>query len=344
MDIFVIGIGAIDVIHQVKEYPQDSSDQNNEKKVRGTKNAVLSMTPLSTHRGGNGTNALVVCAQLVNNSCKWIGTCTDPIIDRDAAFIFNELEQVGIDCSNCQILQTGSLPTSYIVSSEETGSRTIVHSRSLPELSVEQFKHQIETYFTRTSIPNQWFHFEGRDMVNVLEMVRFLRSYRLLGCFIISVEIESLRQDWNYGKELVALSDFAFVSKDFVQSKLRMETATRFLNEMRRENLQFSKAIFCPWGSEGVYYITSSSKVTHYTPTKSLSKVVDSVGAGDTFIGATIASLVKSSSIHQAAAFACNVATAKCAQEGLIFAPDVLNTWISSWNANEKQKIPPTDE
>ncbi|KAE9028235.1 hypothetical protein PF005_g1938 [Phytophthora fragariae] len=52
----------------------------------------------------------------------------------------------GVDCSLASIEAEGGMPVSYILSSRATGSRTIVHSRNLAELSYEAFTKQLALY------------------------------------------------------------------------------------------------------------------------------------------------------------------------------------------------------
>ncbi|KAE8906478.1 hypothetical protein PF003_g9915 [Phytophthora fragariae] len=71
---------------------------------------------------------------------------TDPAIDSEAAFVYADLSAHGVDCSLASIEAEGGMPVSYILSSRATGSRTIVHSRNLAELSYEAFTKQLALY------------------------------------------------------------------------------------------------------------------------------------------------------------------------------------------------------
>lgn len=105
----------------------------------------------------------------------------------------------------------------YILASKATGSRTIVHSRDLEELSVGDFQVAAEKLLfgcnkdaSHVESPKPlWFHFEGRNMEAVLEMMQFIRERSRNAR--ISVEIEALRYDWKLAKRS-ALRKLVFIS------------------------------------------------------------------------------------------------------------------------------------
>ena len=54
--------------------------------------------------------------------------------DDHTAFCLGALRSFGVDVSLCPVVAGRSLPTSYILCSRETQSRTIMHHRDMPEL------------------------------------------------------------------------------------------------------------------------------------------------------------------------------------------------------------------
>ncbi len=65
------------------------------------------------------------------------------------------MKSYGIECSRCPVSSCGQSPTSVVLSSEETGSRTIVHNNgNLPELTTQEFIDRIDLTFYN------WIHFE----------------------------------------------------------------------------------------------------------------------------------------------------------------------------------------
>ena len=71
------------------------------------------------------------------------------------SFFLKDLKSSGIKCDNCPIVNHVQTPTSVVLCSEETGSRTIVHHNgNLPELNSEQFKNKVDLSLY------DWIHFE----------------------------------------------------------------------------------------------------------------------------------------------------------------------------------------
>ncbi|KAI9986698.1 hypothetical protein PInf_025653 [Phytophthora infestans] len=114
-------------------------------------------------RGGNAASALVVCSQL-GGRCRWLSTSTDPEKDNDAAFIHADLAAFNVDCSLAVIEKEGSMP-----------------------VSVRQ----------DVTAP-VWFHFEGRNMETVRNMMLHIREH--VPQAKISVEIEFPRYPWSLAK------------------------------------------------------------------------------------------------------------------------------------------------
>lgn len=69
--------------------------------------------------------------------------------------------------------------------------------------------------------------------------------------------------------------------------------------------------MICPWGSEGAIAVDNESDTHFAASAKPPPKVVDSLGAGDTFVSATIHSLAHGASLQDAINFGCRIAGAK---------------------------------
>ncbi|OWZ10755.1 LOW QUALITY PROTEIN: hypothetical protein PHMEG_00016346, partial [Phytophthora megakarya] len=233
----------------------------------------------------------------------------------------------------------------YIIASQATGSRTIVHSRTIAELTCEAFTAQVDRYrkeVCHNANAPVWFHFEGRNMEIVRKMMLYVREN--VPHAKISVEIEFPRYPWTLAKTLASLADYVFMSKDYLRDNIGITSADTFfdgiLTQQWDENWnQWIKAFVCPWGSDGVYYLAMAGSMTHHIPASQLDSVVESNGAGDTFIGATLAGLSRGSPLHQALTTACDVATVKCLQRGFALPPDKVLIWQRSLhNVNDEER------
>ncbi|KAG2947523.1 hypothetical protein C6341_g7096 [Phytophthora cactorum] len=297
MEVIGVGIAIIDVIHEVAAYPEEDS------KIRSLASRKC--------RGGNVTNALVVCAQL-GGRCRWLGVSTDPEKDSDAAFVHNDLAAFGVDCSLASIETQGNMPVSYIVSSRATGSRTIVHSRNLVELSYEAFVKQFTLYrgeLQEDASKPVWFHFEGRNVDATQKMMLHVREN--MPAAEMSIEIEALRNDWGSAMKLISLADYTFISKDYIRQKLACQSAEQFFEavvgkQWGNELTQHAKAFICPWGAE----------------------VVETIGAGDSFIGASLAGFSCGNvPLENVLKTACEVASAKCLKQGFALSLEEQTNW-----------------
>ncbi|KAF4036710.1 pfkB family carbohydrate kinase [Phytophthora infestans] len=319
MEVIAVGTAAIDVVHEVAAYPAEDT------KARS----------LATYkcRGGNAASALVVCSQL-GGRCRWLSTSTDPEKDNDAAFIHADLAAFNVDCSLAVIEKEGSMPVSYIVASRETGSRTIVHSRTIAELSCDAFAAQVGRYLKQVRqdvTAPVWFHFEGRNMETVRNMMLHIREH--VPQAKISVEIEFPRYPWSLAKTLASFADYVLMSKDYLRDNIQISTAGEFFEGIQEKQWgedwsRWVRAFICPWGADGVYYLDMTDSATHHIPTTQLDHVVESNGAGDSFIGATLAALSRDNvPLHLALTIACDVATVKCSQHEFKLPADKLLRW-----------------
>uniref|UniRef100_H3HC67 Serine/threonine-protein kinase ATR n=1 Tax=Phytophthora ramorum TaxID=164328 RepID=H3HC67_PHYRM len=301
MEVIAVGTGAIDVVHEVATYPKE--------------------------------DAKVVCSQL-GGRCWWLSTSTDPAKDNDAAFIHADMTDFGVDCSLAVIETEGSMPVSYILSSRITGSRTIVHSRTIAELSCEAFAKQLERYLKEVRQNMNapvWFHFEGRNMETVRQMMLHVRARAPQAK--ISVEIEFPRYPWSLAKTLASLADYVFISKDYLRDNVNLSSAQEFFEGILAQQWgeewdQWVKAFICPWGPEGVYYLEMAGSMARHIPATRLDSVVESNGAGDSFIGAALAGLSRINvPLHLVMKTACDIATTKCSQHGFKFPEDKISMW-----------------
>ena len=276
--ILAVGIATLDIINTVNQYPTEDDE------VRAVSQRLC--------RGGNATNTLTVLSQL-GHQCHWAGVLID---EPDARTIEQDLAHYQIDTTACQRLNHGKMPTSYITVSKATGSRTIVHHRDCPEYSFQAFCQINLADF-------DWGHFEGRNIAETLQMIRYLRQhYPQLPC---SVEIEKPRPDI---ETLITEVPLVMFSKQYAQANGYTQ-ASKLL-----ESLPNGLQATCTWGDAGAWYYENQT-IAHcaaFPPTT----LVDTLGAGDTFNAGLIDGLLKTPNLAQAVEKACRLAGRKCGQSG----------------------------
>lgn len=276
--ILAIGIATIDIINRVSRYPAEDDE------VR-----ALSQQRV---RGGNASNSLVVLSQL-GHQCHWAGVL---INEPDAAVVENDLTHHQVDYRHCLRLDQGKMPTSYISLSEESGSRTIVHHRDCPELPFAHFKNLAVSDF-------DWIHFEGRNIDELGQMLHWLRQhYPEIPC---SLEVEKPRPGI---EALFRLPDVLMFSRPYAQSR-GFAGAEAFLRAQSAPGL-----MSCGWGEQGAW-LRQNDEIIH-SPAFPPPRVLDTLGAGDTFNAGLISALVNEQSPQQALESACRLAGRKCGRHG----------------------------
>jgi ketohexokinase len=139
-----------------------------------------------------------------------------------------------------------------------------------------------------------WYHFEGRVPQFLLPCVAHLRVR--YPDFKISVECENPVREEMY---LVAkTADVVFFSKLWAESK-GYNNPTHFLNSIRLE-MQDDAILCCTWGDKGASILHKNplsgdewAHVHGWRPGNRTAPIIDTIGAGDTFIAGVSNALVR---------------------------------------------------
>ncbi|MTI63197.1 PfkB family carbohydrate kinase [Methylophaga sp.] len=273
-----IGIATIDIINHVSHYPAEDEEMR-----------ALSQQQV---RGGNATNTLVVLSQL-QHDCHWCGVL---INEADSAIVEQDLQRYHIKYQHCQRFNQGKMPTSYITLSEATGSRSIVHYRDCPELPFAHFSQLDLSGF-------DWLHFEGRNIDELSQMLQWVKlNYPALRC---SLEVEKPREGI---ETLFDLADVLMFSRPYAESR-GFQRADDFLH-----SLSYQALMTCTWGNHGAWL--KQDGIVSHSPSFPPPRVVDTLGAGDTFNAGLISALVNGQPARAALEQACRLAGHKCGQAG----------------------------
>ncbi len=244
-----VGIATLDIVNEVAHTPGEDEE------VRALAQRRV--------RGGNVTNTLVVLARL-GHRCTWAGTWAE---EPDARVILDDLARHGIDVNPSLGVPGGKVPTSYVTLSRENGARTIVHYRDLPEYPAAAFLELPHRAF-------QWIHFEGRAVDELGGMLHHLHEHH--PALPRSLEVEKPRPGIEALFPLVPLLVFSPV-----YARHRGFGAPEpFLRAVRETAPE--AVLVCTWGEEGAWALLSDGTLLH-APAHPPARVVDTLGAGDTF-------------------------------------------------------------
>ena len=284
MHVLGIGVATLDMIDTLASYPDEDTEQR----------ALERRYSL----GGNTANTLTVLRQL-GEQCSWAGTLAG---DQAARQVLAGLESRGIDCRWAERHPAGATPMSHILHNRSNGSRTIVHYRDLPELSVEAFG-AIEL------TPFDWLHFEARNIPACEAMMTAAR--RRHGRAPLSLEVEKERA----GIEgLFPLADVLIFSHAYARSVGCQESPQGLFERVRAANA--NAPLFCGWGESGAWLQVAEHPILRL-PAERQAQVIDTLSAGDVFNAGIIHGLLHGLEPAEALAQAIALAGRKCGRQGL---------------------------
>ncbi|XP_026142222.1 ketohexokinase-like isoform X3 [Carassius auratus] len=288
--ILSIGLVCLDIINVVDKYPEEDTDTR-----------CLSQR---WQRGGNASNTCTVLS-LLGAPCAFMGSLAPgPVAD----FIVGDFARRGVDISGVAWQPWGETPCACCVVCPTKGSRTVVLSdTNLPDVSVEDFsKVDLSQY--------KWIHWEGRNADEQVKMIERVREYNSKqeekNRITISVEIEKTREPLY---QLFPLGDLVFVSKDVAQHFGFTSAAAALKGIYGR--LRKGATLICAWAEKGADAMGPDGVIIHsdaFPP----EKLVDTLGAGDTFNASVLYSLSNGGSLQDALTFGCQIAGKKCGIHG----------------------------
>ena len=290
--VLFVGLVCIDNSFVVEKYPEEDSDQPASEAFKA--------------RGGNAANNCTVLAQILQD-VTFLGTLPRPTFGNQYDFVINDFKANNVKVSeSCPIRYGASWPEAVVIISRESGSRTIVYNPGEQEpLKASEFALALE------SMPSyfKWIHFEARTFVK--DMLCYLHSDRNAESTILSIEIEKANQGF---ESLIPYGDVIFISKDVSEAN-GARSLTEAVDIFKRHQRKPNSRLICTWGKKGAGSIDKDGQVL-FVQAEHVPNILDSCGAGDTFVACVIASLIKGRSLKTALETGCRIAAKKIAQRG----------------------------
>jgi ketohexokinase len=273
----------------------------------------LRATEVKTRVGGNIPNTLQVLAQACSPEDRLI--FLSAFAERNSSKRLTDvLSQKGVEFAGVW-RDCADNPCSWILQSEQSGSRTIVNynkyvlfclaNRCVQELSSQELVDSVRTLDNPGGI--QWVHFEGRIPDILHTAIPSIRT--LLPHATISIEFE--KPDRPGLNDLLPLADVVFFSNTYYSHSLHTSVKS-FFASIRKINS--TATLILTVGDEGAYYCALDEEGYVNAPRV---EVVEPTGAGDTFIGGFVWARGKMKrGVAESVVIAVHLASEKVSQEG----------------------------
>lgn len=277
----VVGLGAnvLDTLINCESYPTEDTKQKS--------NGVF------LSGGGPVGNALVVISKL-GIKAEVIGALAD---DNASEYLIKDFNKYGVETANITRVKNTTSFTSYIVLSENTGSRTCLFDRgTVPDL--------VENVNLSSLNDASILHLDGNYMSSA---VYSAKKARKLGVKV-SLDAGGLYQGV---EELLPLVDILIPSAEFA---MKFTGQDNIVDSIKILQDRYSPEVLVVTNGNkgGCYY--ENGKILTYDSIKV--KAVDTNGAGDTFHGAFLVAYLNGKNIKECCKYASIVAGYKCTQKG----------------------------
>ncbi|KAM7209159.1 Ketohexokinase [Naviculisporaceae sp. PSN 640] len=338
--LILVGACYMDTILTVPFFPEEDSK--------------LRATGLQVRRGGNCPNTLEVFQQLLSSPpyleggrsespVRPVPYLVSPLPDREALATKKILDSFGkqsddskgggshdarksrsvINFDHCLYRDGHQEPaSSYIIRNAATQSRTIVNYNDLAEMTTDEFVGIANTFAEQPDGSGQesWWHFEGRIPTTTLQCIRYLRQ--VLPRSRISVEVEKPNREGL--DRLAAEADVVFYSRTWAENRGYAGPEACLTGQATSPG---PSLMLCTWGEHGAsgLFRSGEGEWEYMQYRAKLSEgsisVVDTIGAGDTFIAGMLFGLVCHAhdwSQQERLAFATELATRKVQIDGFV--------------------------
>ncbi|XP_072000154.1 ketohexokinase isoform X4 [Engystomops pustulosus] len=238
----------------------------------------------------------LVCLDIINVVDRY------PEEDTDTRCVSQRWQRGGNASNSCTVLSLLGAPCAFM------GSLAPGYiAENLPDVTADDFQKVDLTQY-------KWIHWEGRNADEQVKMIQRVEEYNQ-SCqkeqrINISVEIEKEREELY---QLFQYGEVVFVSKD-VAKHFGFTSSSEAVRGLY-PRVKKGAFLVCAWAEHGADALGPDGRVLH-SPSFPPDKIVDTLGAGDTFNASVIYALSKGQTMEEAITFGCRIAGKKCGIQG----------------------------
>ncbi len=280
--ILLVGTATLDLVFDLDHHPGEDEE--------------MRARALRTCRGGNAANSAVVLSAL-GHQVEFLGVLAEAA---ESAVIERDFDAHGVAYHHCPRMP-GRPPTSSIYLSGV--NRSIVHYRDLPEMPAGQLD-----VLDLSGV--DWIHFEARNLPALLAMIQHVRNR--FPKVPVSVELEKPREGF---ESLLGRADLMMCSRG-IAAYYGQEDPRAFLADMSAR--VGGGILVAAWGERGAFGVEGAG-VQCESPASAPGRVVDTLGAGDTFNAGVLHGMTSGWPLEKVLSFACKLAGRKCGSHGFDF-------------------------
>ncbi|KAH8110469.1 hypothetical protein DFH11DRAFT_768622 [Phellopilus nigrolimitatus] len=238
---------------------------------------------VTRERGGNVANVLAALGQFAGVDAMLVAPLAG---NGEGAMLVRDLQREHVNTRFCKVWDGASVPSAWVIESEDSGSRTVINHNPLPDITHEEFVSLLgpllipENYeFANTAgnasvsassssngrpqsagnalnspAPFEWLHFEGRSvkttLSNIIGIDGLARERKWRSHCVFSLDACKIRQ----GVEaLIPHADVIFFSKQYALSQNAAYTTPRpFLLALASSGRVPAHALLIAyWGTAG---------------------------------------------------------------------------------------------
>lgn len=278
-DIVGIGASVYDVLMTVGHFPEEDTK-------------LMAQRALS--QGGGPCSTALVAASVLGMRTAYIGTMGD---DAAGDYMLKEMTGYGVDTANVRVLPGHASWTSFILLSQESGTRTCIFSKGdvpSPVLDERDLKAIREA---------RLLHLDGNHLDAAVQGAMVARSAGVK----VSLDAGSVYPGI---ERLFPYVDFLIAAEDFVRNATGIrdiEKAAAMLYAQYRPEV-----FVVTQGARGGFVYDGTACRYPVFPVD----VIDSNGAGDAFHGAFLSAYLRRQDVREAARFASAFSALKCTRLG----------------------------